>query len=254
MPTGHFFIIKQDVNRSRDSAPGHHFPVLTRNQASAEFSRGRIWLWLLARDVRNIVGEDSTPSRSETLGPLPLNRMVRHATAATIRDATDSDMDGVRAVYAHYVTSSLATFEEVPPSAEDMTRRRAGVLEAGLPWLVAELDGQIAGYAYAGPYRLRPAYRFTVEDSIYVADGFSGQGIGGALLAELVRRCEAGPWRQMVAVIGNSRNEACVALHRALGFSSTGTLNAVGFKFGQWVDTVLMQRPLGEGEWSLPRD
>lgn len=173
-------------------------------------------------------------------------------TALTLRDAEDSDMDAVQAIYAHYVLSSLATFEETPPSVDDMLARRASVLSTGLPWLIAEIEGRVAGYACAGPYRPRPAYRYTVEDSIYVADGFGGYGIGSALLSELVRRCEAGPWRQMVAVIGNSRNEACVALHRSLGFSNTGTFRSVGYKFGQWVDTVMMQRSLGEGEWSLP--
>lgn len=174
------------------------------------------------------------------------------ATEMTVRDADDADMEAVQAIYAHYVLNSLATFEETAPSVQEMKMRRANVLASGLPWLVAQTDGQVVGFAYAAVYRPRGAYRFTLEDTIYVADGCGGRGIGTALLEGLIARCEGGPWRQMVAVIGNSRNERCIALHRGLGFSNVGTLKAVGFKFGQWADTVLMQRPLGEGEWSLP--
>lgn len=169
-----------------------------------------------------------------------------------VRDAAEVDMPAVQAIYAHHVLTSLATFEEVPPDVGEMLLRRAGVLKLGLPYLVAEAEGRIAGYAYATGYRPRPAYRHTVEDSVYVAEGLAGRGIGGALLGALIARCEAGPWRQMLAVIGNSGNAGSVALHARLGFRHAGTLRAVGFKLGGWVDTVLMQRPLGKGDTRPP--
>lgn len=169
-----------------------------------------------------------------------------------IRDARDDDMPVVQAIYAHHVLTGLASFEEVPPSAAEMTARRAHVLALGLPYLVAEREGTVVGYAYASTYRPRPAYRFTVEDSVYVAPGCGGQGIGGALLGALIARCEAGPWRQMLAVIGDSDNAGSLALHRRLGFRPAGTLVSVGFKFGRWVDSVLMQRPLGPGDDTPP--
>ena len=170
-----------------------------------------------------------------------------------IRDAAPADMAGVQKIYAHHVLHGLATFEEVPPGVEEMLKRRVAVLELGVPYLVAERDGAILGYSYATFYRPRPAYRHTIEDSVYLADGLSGQGIGTALLGELIRRCEAGPWRQMLAVIGNSANEGSIGLHRKLGFAHTGTLRSVGFKHGRWVDTVLMQRGLGTGDAAPPR-
>ncbi len=175
------------------------------------------------------------------------------ATAAVVvRDATDDDMPAVQAIYAHHVLHGLASFEEVPPSVADMLARRRSVLDAGLPYLVAQFDGAIAGYAYATLYRPRPAYRHTIEDSVYVAPGLAGRGIGRAVLRSLIARCEAGPWRQMLAVIGNSANTGSIALHSRLGFAPVGTLQSVGFKFGRWVDGVLMQRPLGDGAASLP--
>lgn len=164
-----------------------------------------------------------------------------------VRDATADDVPAVVDIYTPQVLLHSATFEEVPPTVPEMAARRDGILAAGLPFLVAERDGAILGYAYAGPYRARPAYRHTVENSVYVREGLAGQGIGGALLAALVARCEAGPWRQMVAVIGDSGNAASIALHRRHGFAPVGTLRAVGFKHGRWVDTVLMQRALGAG-------
>jgi phosphinothricin acetyltransferase len=170
-----------------------------------------------------------------------------------IRDAAEADMAKVQAIYAHHVLHGLATFEEVPPTVEDMIARRAAVLGLGLPYLVAELDGGIVGYSYATSYRPRPAYRHTVEDSVYIADGLGGRGIGAALLGTLITRCEAGPWRQMLAVIGNSGNAGSIALHRRLGFEHAGTLKSVGFKLGRWVDTVLMQRSLGEGDGAPPK-
>lgn len=172
--------------------------------------------------------------------------------AVIVRDANEADMTAIQAIYQHYVLNGLATFEEIPPSAEEMVSRRASVVDAGLPYLIAEADGRIVGYSYATSYRPRPAYRHTIEDSVYVADGLGGRGIGAVLLQALIVRCEAGPWRQMLAVIGNSGNAGSIALHQRLGFQHVGTLRSVGFKLGQWVDTVLMQRALGPGDTALP--
>ncbi|MBW8725668.1 MAG: N-acetyltransferase [Inquilinus limosus] len=177
----------------------------------------------------------------------------RHPAALiTIRDAAEADLPAIQAIYARHVLHGFASFEEVPPGTAELSARRAAVLAQGLPYLAAELDGRVAGYAYAGAYRPRPAYRHTIEDSVYVADGLAGRGIGRALLATLIERCEAGPWRQMVAVIGDTGNAGSIALHEALGFRRTGILQSVGFKFGRWVDSVLMQRPLGPGDATLP--
>lgn len=174
-------------------------------------------------------------------------------TAATqLRDSTLADMAGVQEIYAHHVLHGLASFEEVPPDVAELTKRREAVLALGLPHIVAELDGEVVGYAYASLYRARIAYRHTLEDSVYVREGRGGRGIGLVLLTELIARCEKGPWRQMVAVIGDSANAASIGLHRRLGFREIGTLEAVGFKFGRWVDSVLMQRPLGQGSKTLP--
>lgn len=170
----------------------------------------------------------------------------------SVRDAAASDMAAVQAIYAKHVLHGVATFEEVPPSADEMRLRRAAVLELGLPYLVAELGGEIVGYSYATRYRPRPAYRYTIEDSVYIAERLSGKGIGTALLGALISRCEAGAWRQMIAVIGDSANDGSIALHRRLGFQRLCTLPAVGFKFGRWVDSVIMQRALGAGSDTLP--
>jgi len=164
---------------------------------------------------------------------------------ALIRAASEADMGAVRDIYAHYVLHSLATFEETPPALEDMLARRRASVDLGLPYLVAEARGEILGFAYAAAYRPRPAYRFTIEDSVYVADGLGGRGVGSALLGELIARCEKGPWRQMIAVVGDSANSGSIALHRRFGFELVGTLRSVGFKHGRWVDTPILQRALG---------
>jgi L-amino acid N-acyltransferase YncA len=169
-----------------------------------------------------------------------------------VRDATEADMASIQSIYAHHVLHGLATFEEVPPTVEEMAARRGSVLAMGLPYLAAESGGRIVGYAYATSYRPRPAYRYTVEDSVYVAQGLGGRGVGSALLQCLIDRCENGPCRQMLAVIGDSRNIASIALHLRRGFRLIGTFDAVGFKLGRWVDTVLMQRALGSGQTRLP--
>ncbi|WP_426434269.1 N-acetyltransferase family protein [Bradyrhizobium genosp. P] len=173
--------------------------------------------------------------------------MTGDINGIVIRDAMEADMADVQRIYAHHVLNGLATFEEVPPTVDEMLGRRDAVLAAGLPYLVADIDGRVAGYAYATSYRPRPAYRHTIEDSVYVSEALRGRRLGAALLQALIARAEAGPWRQMLAVIGNSGNAGSIALHRRMGFEPVGTLRSVGFKLGQWVDTVLMQRPLGPG-------
>jgi phosphinothricin acetyltransferase len=174
------------------------------------------------------------------------------APGLTLRDATEADVAHITEIYAHHVRNSRASFELVPPDAAEMARRRADVLGRGLPWLVAELDGKVAGFAYASSYRPRPAYRYTVEDSVYVAHWAMRRGAGGALLAALIRRCETLGYRAMVAVIGGSDNVGSIALHAASGFRHAGMLPAVGWKLGQWADSVIMTRPLGEGAGTPP--
>ncbi len=174
-------------------------------------------------------------------------------TSLEIRDAGTDDLPAIAAIYAHHVLNGVASFEEVPPSIDELAQRRANVLALGLPYLVAIRDGRVVGYCYATAYRPRPAYRHTVEDSVYVAPGLGGQGIGSALLTALIARCEAGPWRQMIAVIGDSANAGSIGLHRRSGFRPAGVFQSAGFKFGRWVDSVLMQRALGAGDSTLPR-
>jgi phosphinothricin acetyltransferase len=170
-----------------------------------------------------------------------------------VRDARDHDMAAVQAIYAHHVLHGTASFEEEPPPLAEMLRRRADVLACGLPYLVAELGGTIAGYSYATPYRARSAYRFTIENSVYVDQTRHRAGIGRALLTELIARCERGEWRQMIAIIGGSGHAASIGLHAAFGFRHVGTLEAVGLKFGRWHDTVFMQRALGPDATTAPR-
>ncbi len=169
-----------------------------------------------------------------------------------IRPSRDDDIAAIAAIYGYHVLHGLASFEEAPPSAEEIGRRRAAVLERGLPYLVAERDGRVVGYCYAGPFRPRIGYRFTLEDSIYIAADEIGRGIGRALLEPLIAQCAELGYRQMVAVIGGRETIASIRLHERLGFAHMGVLSAVGFKFGRWVDIVLMQRALGPGSDTLP--
>lgn len=173
--------------------------------------------------------------------------MTSTALKFTVRETAAADMPTIQAIYAKQVASGFATFEEEPPTADELLSRRDAILDHGLPYLCAERDGQVIGYSYAAAHRPRPAYRYTVEDSVYVDEGARGQGVGRALLEAVIARCEDGPWRQMIAVIGDSANAGSIALHRRLDFHHVGTLEAVGFKLGRWVDTVIMQRPLGPG-------
>jgi len=189
---------------------------------------------------------DETSPFRPAAGPPPTGVIVRAAGAA--------DMAAIQALYAHHVLTGLASFEEVPPDLAEMAARRDRAVERGLPFLVAEAaaGGGVLGFAYVAPFRDRPAYRYSLEDSVYVTPGAGRRGIGGALLAELIARCEALGYRQMIAVIGDSDNAASIALHRKLGFEMAGRLASVGFKFGRWVDSVYMRRPLGPGDGAPP--
>jgi phosphinothricin acetyltransferase len=169
-----------------------------------------------------------------------------------VRPATAGDLPAIHSIYAHHVLHGLASFEEEPPSMEELARRFRDVTGRGLPYLVAELDGTLAGYGYCAPYRSRSAYRYALEDSVYVRHDMTGRGVGRRLLEELIRRCEGLGYRQMIAVIGDSANAASIGLHESEGFLRAGTLRSVGFKFGRWVDSVIMQRPLGPGDATKP--
>ena len=178
-------------------------------------------------------------------------------TEIALRPATPADIPAITRIYAHAVIHGTASFELDPPDETEMTRRMQAMLSGGFPYIVAEnagaLMGQaILGYAYAGPYRTRPAYRFTVEDSIYVDPNAHRRGIGRVLLACLIEESERRGFRQMLAVIGDSAQTASIELHRALGFKMVGTFENVGFKFGRWLDSVLMQRDLGPGATTQP--
>jgi L-amino acid N-acyltransferase YncA len=174
--------------------------------------------------------------------------------ALLIRPSQSADVPQVAAIYRHHVLYGTGTFEIEPPDEQEMARRRDDVIGKGLPWLVAEQSARVVGFAYANHFRPRPAYRFCLEDSIYLDAEALGQGVGRALLAELLARSEALGARQMLAVIGDSENLASIGVHRALGFEHTGLLKASGWKFGRWLDVVLMQRPLGLGDNAPPHD
>lgn len=174
------------------------------------------------------------------------------ANGVTIRPSRDEDIAAIAAIYGHHVLHGVGTFEEVPPGTEEISRRRGEIVGRGLPYLVAERAGRVVGYCYAGPFRPRTGYRFTLEDSIYVDPAEIGRGIGRALLTPVLAHCEMLGYRQMVAVIGGRETVASIRLHEALGFSHKGVFEAVGFKFGRWIDIVLMQRALGDGSGALP--
>ena len=169
-----------------------------------------------------------------------------------LRSATLADMGAIHAIYAHHVRHGLASFEIEPPSAREMGRRFESIAGGGYPYLVAVEAESVLGYAYASAYRTRPGYLYTVEDSVYVAPGHAGRGVGRQLLGRLIEECERRGYRQMLAVIGDSANAASIELHRACGFTHRGTLRSVGLKFGRWIDSVLMQRELGESDRTMP--
>jgi len=194
---------------------------------------------------------DCNTGAAERLSPSPVDSAATKP-GCTVRPSCPSDMEAVQQIYAFHVIHGLASFEEEPPDLHEISRRRTDVLDRGLPYLVGELDGQVAGYSYAAPYRARAAYRFTVENSVYVDHRLTGRGIGRLLLLALIQECAKAECHQMVAVIGDSANTASMALHRQLGFRHVGTLHAVGFKFGRWVDSVLMQRSLATCSQAVP--
>ncbi|MFI4927227.1 MAG: GNAT family N-acetyltransferase [Burkholderiales bacterium] len=172
----------------------------------------------------------------------------------TLRSSTDADVPAFTAIYGHHVTHGTGTFETTPPTQQDMAARRADVLAKGLPYLVAELEGRVVGFAYCQWFKPRPAYRFSAEDSIYLDPRAAGRGLGRALLEELTARAQACGIRKLIAVIGDSGNAASIGVHRAVGFRHVGTIEACGWKFGRWLDIVLMEKSLGQGSRTPPEE
>ena len=170
----------------------------------------------------------------------------------TIRPSRDDDLPAITAVYAHHVLHGTGTFETTPPGEADMAARRADVLSKGLPWLVAEEDGEVLGFAYCNWFKPRPAYRFSAEDSIYLAPQAHGRGLGRELLTALAAQAEARGVRKLIAVIGDSANAGSVGVHRSCGFTPVGVLRSCGWKFGRWLDVVLMEKMLGAGDSTPP--
>ena len=177
--------------------------------------------------------------------------MATIRSAVLVRDSVEADVAAIQAIYAHHVLHGTASFELTPPTLDEMRQRRADVVAKNLPYLVAEQNGVVVGYAYVTLYRPRPAYRFTVEDSVYVKEGLAGQGVGSLLLTEIINVCTAKGYRQLMAVVGDS-SPASVSLHEHHGFTLAGTFKSVGYKFGAWRDTAMLQRALGEGDQSDP--
>jgi phosphinothricin acetyltransferase len=169
-----------------------------------------------------------------------------------VRAASPDDVPAIDAIYAHHVLNGLASFEEEPPARDELLRRYREVTQKGLPYIVAEFGGEVAGYGYCALYRTRSAYRYALEDSVYVRPDMHGRGVGSALLSQLIASCEGLGYRQVIAVIGDSANAASIGLHARHGFLRVGTLRSVGYKFGRWVDSVIMQRALGPGDASKP--
>lgn len=176
------------------------------------------------------------------------------STALLIRPSTAADVPALTAIYSHHVLHGTGTFELETPDDVEMGRRRDDVLAKGLPWLVAERGSSVLGYAYANHFKPRRAYRFCLEDSIYIAPSAQGQGLGRLLLAELMARCEAAGTRQLIAIIGDSANLGSIGVHRTLGFEHVGTMKAAGWKFERWLDVVVMQKSLGLGAGAVPVD
>lgn len=171
---------------------------------------------------------------------------------ALVRAAVDGDIAAIRAIYADHVEHGVASFELTAPDEAEIARRRDAVIAAGLPYLVADIGGVVAGFAAAAPYRARPAYRHSVENTVYVDAAYHGRGVGGALLSALIDACAKIGCRQMIAIIGDSDNAASIGLHESQGFRRAGLLRSVGFKHGRWLDSVILQRALGDGDESLP--
>ncbi len=178
--------------------------------------------------------------------------MMTTPSAPKVRAVQDADFRAIQQIYAQHVLTGRASFDTTPPTVDEMTARGRAVSGQGLPYLVVEVDGAVAGFAYAAPYRPRRAYRHTVEDSVYVHPNAGRRGVGRALLTQVIADCTAQDYRQMIAVIGDSGNLASIRLHEDCGFRHTGTLAGVGHKFGGWLDVVLMQRQLGDGDRTAP--
>jgi L-amino acid N-acyltransferase YncA len=172
----------------------------------------------------------------------------------SIRPAAVADIPAITRIYAHAVAHGTASFELTPPDEAEMRRRMQAILDGNFPYIIAELDGTVAGYAYASLYRTRPAYRFTVENSVYVAPDMHRRGVGKVLLEKLIEECTTRGFRLMVAVIGDSKQFASIGVHEACGFTHAGSIPNIGYKFGRWIDTVLMHLPLGEGAQTAPKD
>jgi phosphinothricin acetyltransferase len=170
----------------------------------------------------------------------------------TLRPSTDADVPAITAIYAHHVLHGTGTFETTPPTEQDMTTRRLDVLARGLPYLVAEQGGKVLGFAYCQWFKPRPAYRYSAEDSIYLHPDAAGQGLGKKLLAELVHQAEVAGVRKLIAVIGDSGNAGSIGVHRTLGFQKVGVIQSCGWKFGRWLDIVLMEKSIGEGDRTPP--
>jgi N-formylglutamate amidohydrolase/L-amino acid N-acyltransferase YncA len=219
---------------------------------------------VLYMDERAIARAPGLPALAEKLArfvehmvrldPRAWSAKARGADAGIVRDAREADMPAIQAIYAHHVRHGLASFEYEPPDLVEITARWRGVVAKGLPYRVIEVEGAVAGFAYAAPYRARVAYRFTVEDSVYVAPEAAGRGFGRRLLEDIVMGATQAGMRQMVAVIGDSANVASIGLHRAVGFHEAGTLRSVGYKQNRWIDSVLMQKALGPGDATSPKD
>jgi L-amino acid N-acyltransferase YncA len=169
-----------------------------------------------------------------------------------LRPSTDADLTAITAIYAHHVLHGTGTFETTPPTETEMATRRADVLARGLPYLVAENEGRVIGFAYCQWFKPRPAYRYSAEDSIYLDPDAAGQRIGNKLLAQLVKHAEAAGVRKLIAVIGDSGNVPSIGVHRSMGFRHVGTIESCGWKFGRWLDIVLMDKSIGEGSRTAP--
>ena len=178
--------------------------------------------------------------------------LIRDVSDILVRDVSDIDLPAIQEIYAHHVCHGLASWEETPPDLAEITRRRDAIVGDGYPYRVALVEGRVAGYAYVGKYRPRPAYRHTVENSVYIAENRVGGGIGTRLLDDLIATCTAIGLRRMVGIIGDSANHASIALHKKAGFEMVGIIPSCGFKAGQWLDQVIMQRSLGPGETTPP--
>jgi len=170
-----------------------------------------------------------------------------------VRARTDADIAAITRIYAHHVLNGSSSWELAPPDQDEMARRAQATRDAGYPYLVAERDGDVVGYTYVGAYRPRPAYRFTVEHSIYIDEAVRRGGIGRSLMEKLIEACTEAGYRQMIAVVGDSQNLQSIRFHELMGFEHVGRIENIGFKFGRWMDQVLMQRPLGEGAQTLPK-